>query len=85
MTSYDNTNRGAAWGNKEKTKDTQPDLKGSINVEGKDYWVSVWKRKADANPAAPAISFALTEKENQAVEPPAEPVADTNLDDDIPF
>ena len=50
MSNYDNNNRGAIWGNDKKVKDTQPDFTGSILVDGKDYFVSGWKRKADASP-----------------------------------
>jgi hypothetical protein len=48
-----------------KTKDTQPDFTGSILVDGKDYFLSGWKRKADANPKGPALSLAVTVKDNQ--------------------
>lgn len=63
--SYDNTNRGQIWGNDQKQTDTQPDFKGSINVEGKEYWISAWKRKPDANPKAPALSFSVQPKDGQ--------------------
>lgn len=39
--SYDNTNSGAIFKN-EKTKETQPDYKGKLNVNGKDFDVSGW-------------------------------------------
>jgi hypothetical protein len=64
MSQYDNNNRGAIWANV-KTKDTQPDFTGSILVDGKDYFLSGWKRKADANPKSPALSLAVTVKDNQ--------------------
>jgi len=41
--SYDNTNTGAIFKN-EKTKETQPDYKGKLNVQGKDFDVSGWIR-----------------------------------------
>ena len=62
MSQYDN--RGAIWMNP-KTKESQPDFTGSILVDGKDYFLSGWKRKADANPKSPALSLAVTIKENQ--------------------
>jgi len=61
--SYDNTNKGAIWGNTRKEKDTHPDLTGSINIEGKEYWVSAWKRKPDENPKAPALRLSVKLKE----------------------
>ena len=63
--SYDNTNRGQIWKNDKKETENHPDFKGSINVEGVEYWVSGWKRKPDANPKAPALSFSIQAKEQQ--------------------
>lgn len=66
MSQHDNTNRGAIWGNDKKEKDTHPDFTGSLNVDGVDYWVSAWKRKPDAGPKAPALSFSVKPKEERA-------------------
>ena len=41
---YDNTNRGAIFKNKRKEKATHPDLGGELNVDGKDYYLNVWKQ-----------------------------------------
>lgn len=82
--SYDNTNRGQIWGNKEKQKDSQPDFKGTINVEGREYWLSAWKRKPDAHPNAPSLSFSVQAKEEQ--QPVQQPVQQGDvMDDSIPF
>jgi len=80
MSNYDETNRGAIWGNQKKETERHPDYTGSLNVEGKEYWVSAWKRKPDANPKAPALSFSIKPKEAQA---PADDLDD--LDQEIPF
>lgn len=88
--SYDNENRGQIWKNDKKEKDTHPDFKGSINVDGKEYWVSAWKRRPDANPKAPALSFSVQPKDAQPAQgqqaQPAQgqpPVDD--FDDSVPF
>jgi uncharacterized protein (DUF736 family) len=41
MAEYDNTNRGVLFKN-EKEKDSQPDYKGTLNVEGKEYELAAW-------------------------------------------
>jgi hypothetical protein len=65
VTDYDNINRGAIWKNKDKQKDTHPDFKGELDVGGRKYWVSAWKRREDASPKAPALSFSIEPKEEQ--------------------
>jgi hypothetical protein len=60
---HDNTNRGAIWKNDDKREDSHPDFKGSLNVDGVEYWVSAWKRKEGASSKAPALSFSVKPKE----------------------
>jgi len=92
MSNYDNTNKGAIWGNKDKKSEKHPDLKGSINVEGVEYWVSAWRRGPNDNPNAPALKFAITAKEQvhqqgvQQAQQAAAPAPEMdNFDDSIPF
>ena len=83
---YDNVNRGQIWKNENRKTDTHPQFTGSINVDGKEYWLSGWTRKEGANPKAPAMSFSVQPKE-----PKAETINDSNslvnneFDDSIPF
>ena len=42
MMDYDNTNRGALFKNDDKQSDKHPDYKGSINIDGVEYWLSSW-------------------------------------------
>lgn len=65
MTQHNNENRGAIWKNDDKQTDNHPDFKGSLNVNGQEFWVSAWKRKEGANPKAPALSFTVKPKEEQ--------------------
>ena len=84
MSEFDNTNRGQLWGNDKKETERHPDFKGSINIEGVEYWLSGWKRKPDANPKAPALSLSLTKKEEKRND--SDPFASDGRDDDsIPF
>ena len=50
-------NRGAIWGNTRKEKDTQPDFTGNAMIDGVEYTIAAWKRKPNANPKAPSLSF----------------------------
>lgn len=43
---YDNTNTGALFSNK-KTKDTQPDYKGKVNINGVDYELAGWIKTSE--------------------------------------
>ena len=43
---YDNNNSGALFRNDKKKEDKEPDYKGSINVEGKEFWVNGWINEA---------------------------------------
>jgi len=94
---YDNTNRGSIWKNDRKEKDTQPDFTGSINVDGKEYWLNAWKKKEGANANAPVLSFSVKEKEmnghdqrghshdKQPEYSDKEIKESQSFDDDIPF
>ena len=93
MSNYDNTNRGVLFKNDRKEKDTHPNMKGSINVEGVEYWVSAWTKEGQNGKF---ISLSLTPKEQtqtaaQAVKQVAPPqrqqAATVVLDDDdnLPF
>jgi len=42
MQPYDNTNTGILTVNDKGDNPARPDRKGSINVEGVEYWVSGW-------------------------------------------
>lgn len=44
MPDYDNTNSGALFFEQDKKSDKHPDYKGSINVNGKEYWISAWDK-----------------------------------------
>lgn len=59
---YDNTNRFVLFQNDKKDKDTHPDYKGEINIEGKEYWLSGWKKATkDGKPMLSGV----TEKKKQ--------------------
>lgn len=97
---YDNSNRGAIWKNDDKREDSHPDFKGSLNVNGQEFWVSAWRRKEGAASKAPALSFSIKPKEeqqsiSQRAMPKGDPISSGRLpprqniipdaDSDIPF
>jgi len=83
MQEYDNTNRGSIWRNERKEKETHPDFTGTINVEGKEFFLNAWKRKPGASDKAPALSFIVLPKTKQSgvAETPSAP----RNEDEIPF
>jgi hypothetical protein len=95
--SYDNTNRGAIWKNEKKQTEKHPDFTGDLNVDGVIYNVSAWKRKPDAKPKAPLLSFSVSKREvpqevrhgvmhsNHGRQAVQQNVPDPFDDQDIPF
>lgn len=83
MTQYDDTNKGAIWKNDKRETDKHPHFTGQANVDGVEYWVSAWKRDADANEKAPALRFAFKPKDEKAAKP--KPKQADDFDDDIGF
>lgn len=83
-------NTGTAFANN-KTKDTQPDFKGELNVEGKIWQVAVWKRTTKTD--KPYLSMKIemkgvpekiTDDQLTNIAKPSEPQPD-ELNDDIPW
>lgn len=87
MADYDNTNRGSIWKNDKKETEKHPDFTGSVNVEGKEYWLSAWKRRPDQSDKAPALSFSLKAKDESAPVKQAQQPSSSmdDLDSDFPF
>ena len=85
MTTYDNTNSGILSRNERKEQPNHPDFRGSINVDGRDYWLSGWiKERKDGS----GKFFSLSVKPKDApAEQPAPRASKAALDDssDIPF
>ena len=59
---YDNTNRGAIFKNERQTNDRQPGYTGSLDVEGKEYWMSAWVKTAKSGKKY--FSVAITPKDD---------------------
>lgn len=82
MTTYDNTNRGSLFTNDRKTSDKHPDVKGSINVEGKEYWLSGWFKTGKSGGFT---SLSVTPKEARTEPLDRSSATHVASDDAIPF
>ena len=89
MTEYDNTNTGSIFKNKKKESGKHPDYTGSINIDGVEYWQSVWLNTSKAGEKYFSQKFKLKEAKDvrpQATKPQAAPEPDYAFEsDDIPF
>ena len=92
MANFDNTNTGILSRNDRKEKDTHPDFKGQINIEGREYWLSGWVKTKKDN-SGKFFSLSVTPKDSASA-PRQTPVktntggiAHIDLDDgaDLPF
>lgn len=77
MSTYDNRNTGAIFTN-EKKNENQPDFKGTINVEGKDYEIAIWNKTSKKG--TPFMSAKIQEPRKQ--EPTNE---QAKVESDLPF
>jgi hypothetical protein len=77
---YDNTNSGILFRNDRKKTDKQPDHTGTLNVDGKDWWISAWVRTS--RDGKKFFSLAVTLKEPKPVETPK---TDEEVAEGIPF
>lgn len=85
--SFDNSNKGALWRNKDKRTDQHPDFTGIINVDGQDYYLSGWSRPPGANPKAPTLTLRIARKHDkqQRQQQAVNYYPNTTFDDDLPF
>ena len=79
MPEFDNTNRGVLFKNDRKESDKHPDYKGSINVGGKEMWLSAWIKEGKKGKF---MSLSVSDKQVAEKRAPA-PAED--FDDKIPF
>jgi uncharacterized protein (DUF736 family) len=81
MSDYDNTNSGALFANADRKTDKHPNARGTLNVEGREYWISAWTKVSKKGEKYQSLS--VQPKDEQ---PAAKPQTDTApFNDDIPF
>lgn len=82
MTQYDDSNRGVLFKNDRKESDKHPDYKGSINVNGEEYWLSAWIKEGKSGKF---MSLSVSAKESKPkAKQSAKQTADFD-DSDVPF
>jgi hypothetical protein len=70
---YDNTNSGALFKNDKKESEKHPDYRGSINVDGVDYWISAWLKTSQQGTKFMSLSVSPKEQANYAPAPAPAP------------
>jgi len=85
---FDNTNRGVLFKN-EKTSPSHPDYKGSVDVEGVEYFFSGWIKTAGPNaknPGSKFLSVSIEKKDAKYLKPKAPPSPGFDFDEsDVPL
>ena len=76
---YDNTNRGVLFKNDRKESDRHPEYKGSINVNGEEFWLSSWVKDGKNGKF---MSLSVTPKNDRLAQPVA---ASGAHEEDVPF
>lgn len=98
---YDNTNRGVLFKNDRKDHESQPAYRGSINVDGVEFWLSAWikdgqkgkfmslsvtpKEPAKAPAPAPQRTHGQMRQEARGSARPQSATGFDDMPDDIPF
>ena len=74
---FDNTNSGILSRNDRRESEKHPEFTGTINVDGKDYWLSAWvKERKDGS----GKFFSLSVRAKESKQP-----ARRHVDEEIPF
>jgi hypothetical protein len=76
-------NSGSLFKNDKKTKETQPDYKGSAMINGQMYWMDSWF-KVGKNGKFMSFSFKLQD-ESQSNSKSSSKKEESSDDDDMPF
>ena len=87
MAAYETNLTGVLFVNDKSGNDKRPDWKGSVEIDGEQFWVSGWSR---SSAKGDLISLKLERKENQAPKTSAAPAptaaaASFDADEEIPF
>lgn len=76
-------NQGALFKNEDKSSDAMPDYKGSINVQGKDFWIAAWIKTSKKGQKFMSLSVQSKDKNERAGT--VGRASKKDLDTDVPF
>jgi len=77
-------NRGSLFRNDDKSKDEDRDYSGSLNVEGREYWLSGWINETKTGTKYLSLSVKPKEERDSDKAKPKGSAA-RELNDSIPF
>lgn len=78
---YDNSNRGSIFKNDKKEEEKHPDMTGSLNVNGTDYWISAWKKTSKAGTSFLSLSVRPKQETPRQSSQPTRKTKKDDLDD----
>jgi uncharacterized protein (DUF736 family) len=77
---FDNNNRGSIFINDRKEQDNHPDFRGSLDVEGVDYWLSAWKKTS--KDGKKFLSISIKRKEERQSDQPTRKAPEKKIETD---
>ena len=77
---YDNTHRGSLFKNDRKDDAKFPDYKGSLNVDGVEFWLSAWIKVSKDGQKFMSLSI-----KNKNADASLQPKKKVVYEDDAPF
>lgn len=83
---HDNTNSGALFKNDKQGNESRPDYRGTLDVNGQQFWISAWLKSSKAG--AKYMSLAVQPKQAKDVKGAVAhkaPASTADFDDDVPF
>ncbi len=83
MSEYDNNMRGGLWKH-EQRHDQDMVLKGDCEIDGKKYWVNVFRNKSD-HERSPAFDLKLKATDAPVEKPQQKSDTSETFEEDIPF
>jgi hypothetical protein len=83
---YDNEMRGVLFRNDKREKDSQPQAKGTCQIDGVEYWVSAWTNTDKNGNKYQSLSFQKKEDiDRQGMQQVRQAAEPEFHDDDLPF